>query len=364
MGGSKCYVCGVCTAFWCRCGPCDKSGKENRIYICSRECKMSNKALKHLEPNTVGPSKSSNNQNDRIVLHSTLAQPPSEDEDEDDLEVETTEVSDEELAVADVPLVTANADVSAPQNITPASVDEGTSSRKRKKATTPSSLRNAAKKKRSDADNEERRAGLKKARNLTDLFKKVTEKVHQLERLTPTWEWVFNIKKNVFNTRSSKHKYKSAEKASDLARKVIVNRVSRTFNSCLADIKIIENLDPNYIVTLQATKPEDGTSRKKNIHDYTTRLDDEEASSQGSRTGCSSSDEIATSQEIDEEEVILSCRICRDDVSMQDVVSNIACLKPAGKAHFGAHFKCLGLFPTSKSDRIELRSMYRCPAHN
>ena len=218
-----------------------------------------------------------------------------------------------------------------------------------------------SKKKKPDADEEERKAQTKKSRQLTDSFNKIKEKIHQLERLTPTWDWHFEVEKNIFNSRSSKHKYKSAEKASDLPKRTSVDRISRLFKECLTNVK---KIDENFVVSLKATKPEGESNRKKNIHYYVTPTETESGTEGSQESLENSSEEVLTSQEVDCDELTLSCRLCKDDIFLQDVTQYAACLKPAGKPHFAAHFQCLGLFPTSKSERMDTRHIYRCPAHS
>ena len=200
---------------------------------------------------------------------------------------------------------------------------------------------------------------------MTDLYKKILEKIHKLERLTPSWDWQFEIEKNCFNSRTSKHKYKSGDKSSDLPKRVTTDRISRYFNNCLTDVLKIENLDSDFVVTLRAIKPEGESNRKKNIHQYQTPAESESGpeSSQESAANSGSSQEALGSQNVEDDGFTLSCRICRDDIYLQDVATYVACLKPAGKAHFAAHFSCLGLFPSTKSERMDIRHMYRCPAH-
>ena len=127
----------------------------------------------------------------------------------------------------------------------------------------------------------------------------------------------------------------------------------------------IEHLDDDYVVTLKASKPEAESHRKKNIHSYVTPVENESGTEDSQESlENSESSEALTSQEFDGEDLTLSCRLCRDDIFLQDVTSYAACLKPAGKAHFAAHFQCLGLFPSSKSERLEIRQIYKCPVHS
>ena len=188
-----------------------------------------------------------------------------------------------------------------------------------------------------------------------------------MERLTPTWDWLFEIEKNCYNTRTSKNKYKSFDKASDLPKRVITDRIHRLFKNCLSDVLEIEKLDPNFCVTLKAVKPEGESRSKKNIHAYETAKDAGESEAEDSEelaASSQSSNEALGSQDVDNEGFSLSCRICREEIFLlEDAAKYVACLKPAGKPHYGSHFSCLGLFPSNKSDRMDIRHMYRCPAH-
>ena len=238
----------------------------------------------------------------------------------------------------------------------------------RKRQSTKSGGKPKSKKKKSkEADTEEIRAQRTRSRSLTGLFNRVRDKVNKLERLTPSWDWHFEVEKNTFNSRSSKHKYKSGEKASDLTKRVATDRLSRNFKECLTLVKKIESLDSNFVVTLRAISPESDSVRKKNIHKYVTQGEDDDVlASEGSQESIPSSvgsQEVPTNGDLEREEFRLSCRICRDDIFLQDAPSFVACLKPAGKAHFAAHFHCLGLYPANKSERMDVRSWYNCPAH-
>ena len=151
----------------------------------------------------------------------------------------------------------------------------------------------------------------KKGRQLTDKFKRVQEKIQKLERLTPTWDWIFEVDKNTYNARTSKHKYRSAVKASDLSKRNVTDRISRYFKECLNEVKQIEDIDSEYVVTIKAIKPEGESNRVKNIHEYVTAdVNDSPAEdSQGSNLG-NDSEEVLTSQEVDDEGFCASCRYC------------------------------------------------------
>ena len=69
------------------------------------------------------------------------------------------------------------------------------------------------------------------------------EKIHKLERLTPTWDWNFEVDKNTYNARDSKHKFISAAKASDLPKRTVTDRISRIFKEFLNEVKSIEEID-------------------------------------------------------------------------------------------------------------------------
>ena len=237
----------------------------------------------------------------------------------------------------------------------------------RKRTVSEEAARDKAKKskKKKNVPNEKEQDQKQKSRQLTEKFKRVKEKIHKLERLTPTWDWNFEVEKNSYNSRDSKHKFTSATKASDLPKRTVTDRISRIFKECLNEVKNIEEIDQEFKVTLKALKPESESTRK-NIHDYMTKTGDEAPpeDSQGSHLGGGgSSEELLTSQEVADDEISTSCRYCRDEIFLQDTRSYVACLKPAGRAHFAAHFACLGLFPTSKMERIDIRSIYSCPVH-
>ena len=93
-----------------------------------------------------------------------------------------------------------------------------------------------------------------------------------MERLTPTWDWQFEVEKNSFNSRSTKHKYKSSDKASDLPKRVTVDRLSRYFKECLNEVKKIKQLDNDFVVTLRAYKPEGETKGRRTFMSTSLRL--------------------------------------------------------------------------------------------
>ena len=166
-----------------------------------------------------------------------------------------------------------------------------------------------AKKRKNHEVVDEQKEKIRKSRRVTELYKKVVEKIRKLERLTPTWSWKFEIEKNCYNTRSTKHKYSSADKSSDLSKRVRVDRISRYWNGCLTAVKDIEKLDENFFVTIRATQPE-SESRKKNIHQYESKVESE--SEEEIAASSESSDEALGSQEIGDDGFFLSCRMCRD----------------------------------------------------
>ena len=85
------------------------------------------------------------------------------------------------------------------------------------------------------------------------------------------------------------------------------------------------------------------------------------ALSQGS--GMSQASGMSTDADSTDGGTLLNCRICKEAIPVDNVKEYTACTKPSGSAHFVSHYVCLGLYPTTRSERGVIKTTTRCPKH-
>jgi hypothetical protein len=64
-----------------------------------------------------------------------------------------------------------------------------------------------------------------------------------------------------------------------------------------------------------------------------------------------------------EAEVSVDCRVCKEPIFLDCVQDYFACTQPSGRAHYPAHFVCLGFYTRGPIERKSIRASYRCPRH-